>query len=800
MLPVQEIPELEGNIDGISLDGEVVGWCWKPRSPHERLSIEILIDGSPAGAAIAGNLRQDLLEGGIGDGRHAFRYFLPASQITGRRSVTISIRDALSGHVIGKPHTVSFASGQSLDGKVEKLENGVQAAQATLRDVARSLDQASRAEPMRELLLTLGSFLQHAASNPSDDRTSPLLGTLRGIIAEARERYSRLTFSVLDNPSATIIVIGRDRFDATYATLQSLKVTGVDSTAEVLLVDCGSSDCTVFSPLLLANVRYIRAPEASTDTDAINLGVSVARSPTIVLLTNEVRMESGWLGELLDTFEAEPECVAVCPSVQHHDGVLASVGADIRSDGQLVLIGSLDDPRRPEYNYLRSVDSVTWSACAISREYLVAAGGLDPLVEHGPTALADLCLRATLAGHRVMCQPLSRVRLQASAVKSSNDVFSVRAMEEEGRRLLLGRWAELLRTERRASAKPALVIAESYPASNRTLVPDPLLEQMLVLRELGYDVACAAATETLQDEVLRQGLQRVGIRVLYPPTVKSPTDALVRYGAETALVLFDGNIVASRYEAQVESMAPSACKMFLRSRGADESASQEQTEQSVGPMDIVVKASVEVFPRDTDESPRSVAFGYLGEEPTAIAAFDERIGICILDDYQDSKVQEAIDRFLVEVMPELYEEDPTIQLFVPTTGPIVRKRRASNLDRIHLVRDMKTLVERVRLQVVPPGYLPTHSDRVLAGILHGLPLVADTSVVRSLGLQTPDGVAPADTGSMVAKTIAQLHADAGAWTTLSERGRSRVGNLFGRMGAREKMRSALRALEQAADQ
>jgi hypothetical protein len=332
------------------------------------------------------------------------------------------------------------------------------------------------------------------------------------------------------------------------------------------------------------------------------------------------------------------------------------------------------------------------------------------------------------------------------------------------------------------------------------LVPDPLLEQMLVLRELGYDVACAAANETPQDKVLRQGLQRVGIKVLYPPTVKSPTDALVRYAAETALVLFDGDKVASRYGAQVESMAPSACKMLLRSRAADESAWQEQTEQSVGLMDIVVKASVEVSSGDTDESPRSVAFGYLGEEPTAIAAFDERIGICILDDYQDSKVQEAIDRFLVEVMPGLYEEDPTIQLFVPTTGPIVRKRRASNLDRIHLVRDMKTLVERVRLQVVPPGYLPTRSDRVLAGILHGLPLVADTSVIRSLGLQTPDGVAPADTGSMAAKTIAQLHGDAGAWTTLSERGRSRVGNLFGRMGGRERMRTALRALEQAADQ
>lgn len=83
--------ELRGYIDGVQ-DGRIVGWAWDRSRPRRRLEVEILSAGVPLGLARADGFRDDLAASGVGDGRYAFSFVLPATDIP---------RETLAARVLG---------------------------------------------------------------------------------------------------------------------------------------------------------------------------------------------------------------------------------------------------------------------------------------------------------------------------------------------------------------------------------------------------------------------------------------------------------------------------------------------------------------------------------------------------------------------------------------------------------------------------------------------------------------------------------------------------------------------------
>ncbi|HWW22100.1 MAG TPA: glycosyltransferase [Steroidobacteraceae bacterium] len=67
----EEDSEVQGYVDGVR-EGRICGWAWRPSTPHETLTVEVLIDGVVAGEAAAWLHRPDLAVAGVGDGRHGF--------------------------------------------------------------------------------------------------------------------------------------------------------------------------------------------------------------------------------------------------------------------------------------------------------------------------------------------------------------------------------------------------------------------------------------------------------------------------------------------------------------------------------------------------------------------------------------------------------------------------------------------------------------------------------------------------------------------------------------------------------
>lgn len=70
----QREPAIQGHLDGIR-DGRIVGWALIDGRPD--LNVTAFIDGSPVSSAVADEMRWDLVQAGIGNGRHGFHLSIP---------------------------------------------------------------------------------------------------------------------------------------------------------------------------------------------------------------------------------------------------------------------------------------------------------------------------------------------------------------------------------------------------------------------------------------------------------------------------------------------------------------------------------------------------------------------------------------------------------------------------------------------------------------------------------------------------------------------------------------------------
>lgn len=93
---------LRGRFEGIR-HGCAEGWAMDSGDPTRRLSIEVHLGGQLVGRCEAGNFRPDLLEAGIGDGRHAFSLPLDASLLS-RGDAALTVCESSSGLMLeGSP-------------------------------------------------------------------------------------------------------------------------------------------------------------------------------------------------------------------------------------------------------------------------------------------------------------------------------------------------------------------------------------------------------------------------------------------------------------------------------------------------------------------------------------------------------------------------------------------------------------------------------------------------------------------------------------------------------------------------
>lgn len=390
LAPPSEITPI-GWVEEVSEDGWVRGWACYPDLPDCPVELEFLVDGEPAGSAIAGLHRPDVREAGIGGGYCGFAWPLPFSKLSLARDVTVSVREQRSGTAIPNPMVFRKPAVADAFSKIAELESDVRLLNETIAALARRGAADERATT--ELFRTVGQFFSDLAAASA---AGTPLAQLRGPVAvDATAGLEPFALPACAAPEVTVFLEAGATVAATYEVLRAVRDGMGETPAEIFLIDDGACEDM---PLLLGVVRHLRyarlpgrAPVARRN-DAMRLAVA----PVAVCLAAGVRLAPNW-PDALAAFGRRPDLAVLAARVTLPDASLLSAGVTLQKSRPV---------RRGRWNELRAgVDAAAPECFAARRAAWAELAGLDEGYADMPAALVAFCLRARDAGHVVAYEP-----------------------------------------------------------------------------------------------------------------------------------------------------------------------------------------------------------------------------------------------------------------------------------------------------------------------------------------------------------------------------------------------------------
>ncbi len=211
---------------------------------------------------------------------------------------------------------------------------------------------------------------------------------------------------------------------------------------EIIIADDVSTDATAELSKFTENVVICRNETNQGFLRNCNQAAKSARGKYIMFLNNDTQVTDGWLDSLVNLIESDPSIGMVGSKLVYPDGRLQEAGGILWSDGSGWNYGRLDDPEKPEYNYVKDVDYISGAAILLSNDLWKRIGGFDELFAPAYCEDSDLAFEVRKAGYRVVYQPLSKV-IHFEGISNGTDVngSGLKRYQVENSKKLKEKWA-----------------------------------------------------------------------------------------------------------------------------------------------------------------------------------------------------------------------------------------------------------------------------------------------------------------------------------------------------------------------
>jgi GT2 family glycosyltransferase/glycosyltransferase involved in cell wall biosynthesis len=601
------------------------------------------------------------------------------------------------------------------------------------------------------------------------------------------------------NPDVSIVVPVFNELAHTLACIHSLLEMKSSHSFEIIVGDDASTDETASVMKRLSSVRHVRGETNRGFIANCNAAAATARGRYVNFLNNDTIVLPGWLDELVGTLERDPSIGLVGSKLIFSDGRLQEAGGIIWRDGSAWNYGRGQDPHRPEFSYLRSVDYVSGASIMLPTSLWQELGGFDDWYEIAYGEDSDLAFRVRQHGRRVVMQPLSML-LHFEGVTSGTDTSSgAKAYQISNARKLFERWKPVLEKHRPPGESPAL--ERERDVKQRLLVIDAItptpdedagsltcFEIMRAFQANGFKVNFLPWTNLLFARKHTKALQRIGIEAIYQPYYTSHEEYLKQNGSLFDIILLFRNEVSFRAIDMIARHAPNAKIIFHVSdlhfvREARQAAlegsdhrrarhTQAREIYSVIASDLTIVHSdyeKEILEKATPGAAVYV-FPWIVDTKPAEKGFDERAGIGFLGGYGHPPNIDAVLYFVEAIWPKIHAARPDIMFYVyGSRAPqeLLELDGKMNIRVIGYLEDLKDCFDNIRVSIAPLRYGAGLKGKVAMAMSYGVPVVGTSCAAEGMMLKNGENILIRDNEDDFAKAVLQIYDDKELWTRMS---------------------------------
>jgi GT2 family glycosyltransferase/glycosyltransferase involved in cell wall biosynthesis len=643
---------------------------------------------------------------------------------------------------------------------------------------------------------------------------------------------SRIIIPPCSEPLVSLIIPAHNQWAHTHACLATVVRHSDDIPYEVIVADDVSTDETKNISAHVDNILHIRNDENLGFLLNCNHAAQRARGKYLLFLNNDTNVQKDWLKHLLDLVENDASIGMVGSKLVYPDGRLQEAGGIIWKDANGLNYGRLDDPRKPEYNYLKDVDYISGACIMIRKELWDQIGGFDEQFTPAYYEDTDLAFMVRKLGYRVVFQPKSVV-VHFEGISHGTDLGSgIKSYQVRNKELFLNKWRKVLETEqfaidenifqardRSRNKKTILFIDYQVPlfdmfAGSRT---NYMYLQMLV--KMGLNVKFIGA-DFLNIEPYSTALNGLGIETLDGDWYKNnwqkwimesaehldyvlfnkpdPTNIFIDFIREhtTAKILYQGHDL--HYLRLKRKYEIEGGKALLA-----ESLEYERIEKEIFAKSdaILTFSSFEneviraIVPHKVVETVPLYFYDYFKPIKTDFA---KRKNILFVGGFDHTPNLDAVSWFVQYVLPHVLQATPELVLDVVGSNPPdkIMKLASDSVRIMGFISDnrLNEIYDCVRMVVVPLRFGAGVKGKTIEALYHGLPIVS-----TSVGIEGIPGIEelvnPADTHEQFAAQIVELYSDPERLKEISTRNNDFVKRNYSTEMATATMRNILAHLQ-----
>lgn len=630
------------------------------------------------------------------------------------------------------------------------------------------------------------------------------------------EDVPHLRVPTSSKPLVSIIIPVYNQFAYTYNCLKAIAKNSGNIDYEVILADDHSTDLTEKIQQAVSGIRVVRNRHNLRFLLNCNNAAKQAKGKYLFFLNNDTQVMKDWLAPLVKLIEADPKNGLVGSRLLYPDGRLQEAGGIVWKDASAWNFGHLDDPNKPEYNYVKEADYISGAAIMIRTELWTQLGGFDERYAPAYFEDTDLAFQVRQAGYRVLYQPLSQV-IHFEGISNGKDTGSgLKAYQVENQKKFVSKWKEVLEAEQDPNGQNVLKARDRSQRKKHLLVVDHYVPHydkdaggrctymyLKLFVKMGFQVTFIG-DNFFRHEPYTTELNQMGIEVLYGnyyyanwqnwlkengqafdyiylqrPHISIKYIDLVKQYSNAKIIYFAHDLHHIREKREYEITGDP--KLLQSAEEWKEKEYKLFGDADVG--HVVGSYEQEVMQKVFPEKPiRNIPLYLYEKLPENIEKdFSKRKDLLYVGGFNHHPNVDAVLWFAKEVFPGILEQYPEIVWHV-VGGHLTKE--VQELASEHIIihgfvsdEELEQLYRTCRIAVVPLRYGAGVKGKVIEANYYQIPLV--TTPIGAEGVSQAEESMIVDTDAEQMKIdICRLYSDQARLKELSDRGEKLIRNHY----------------------